>query len=248
MSIKKLQMKKWMFLLVFGCFCINGFSQSLKDADIAFKQENYSKAIDIWSKKLEKKQGDPSQLYNNIGIAYSKEKEMGKAILYFEKAVKENFNNEKAQRNLKIIRAKLNLSNENIQLFFVIWWRSLIDLFSIFTWQIIMLFLFFLAVTIYFYQKIKSSSTYNKIIYSLISIGFVVFLIIISKNSQLSNKTNAIIDLECIGYKDANLSQKLSIIRQGERVTIKDELENNVLISNDSDSTFWIEKNNLKRI
>jgi len=242
-------MRKYTLLLVWSCFYFFGNTQSLQDAEKAFKQENYSQAISIWNQHTKDETVDKSLIYNNIGTAYASQKEWAKAILYFEKALKQNYNNEKAQLNLKIARAKLNLSNENNQLFFVNWWLSLLDLFSIFGWQMIC----FLGIgtfsTSYFLLKKQLVEKTKKVPFLFFALSVFTLIIIMSKSSNLNEKNYAIITLsDNYKYKDPNLTQIIGVSKQGEKVEILEELEGSKMIKNESDSTFWIKKNCLESI
>ena len=169
--------------------------------------------------------------------------------MYFEKAVKQNYNNEKAQLNLKIARAKLNLSNENNQLFFVNWWLSLLDLFSIFGWQMMCLIFIILAILFYFIKKINGKFQFQRLFYLFLTFGIAIIIIIFSKKSILENRNKGIIiATEPYGYKDANMNQKLGLLKMGEKIELLENLENQYYIKNESDSTFWISKKSVEVI
>jgi len=242
-------MRKYTILIVWSCFYFFGNTQSLQDAEKAYKQENYSQAISIWNQHIKDESLDKSLIYNNIGTAYASQKEWAKAILYFEKAVKQNYNNEKAQLNLKIARAKLNLSNENNQLFFVNWWLSLLDLFSIFGWQMMCLIFIILAILFYFIKKINGKFQFQRLFYLFLTFGIAIIIIIFSKKSILENRNKGIIiATEPYGYKDANMNQKLGLLKMGEKIELLENLENQYYIKNESDSTFWISKKSVEVI
>lgn len=242
-------MRKYTILIVWSCFYFFGNTQSLQDAEKAYKQENFSQAISIWNQQTKDETVDKSLIYNNIGTAYASQKEWAKAILYFEKAVKQNYNNEKAQLNLKIARAKLNLSNENNQLFFINWWLSLLDLFSIFGWQMMCLIFIILAILFYFIKKINGKFQFQRLFYIFLTFGIAIIIIIFSKKSILANRNKGIIiTTEPYGYKDANMNQKLGLLKMGEKIELLENIENQYYIKNESDSTFWISKKSMEVI
>ncbi len=242
-------MRKYTILIVWSCFYFFGNTQSLQDAEKAYKQENFSQAISIWNQQTKDETVDKSLIYNNIGTAYASQKEWAKAILYFEKAVKQNYNNEKAQLNLKIARAKLYLYNENNQLFFVNWWLSLLDLFSIFGWQMMCLIFIILAILFYFIKKINGKFQFQRLFYLFLTFGIAIIIIIFSKKSILENRNKGIIiATEPYGYKDANMNQKLGLLKMGEKIELLENLENQYYIKNESDSTFWISKKSVEVI
>jgi tetratricopeptide (TPR) repeat protein len=242
-------MRKYTLLLVWSCFYFFGNTQSLQDAEKAYKQENYLQAISIWNRYIKDETLNKSLIYNNIGTAYASQKEWAKAILYFEKAVKQHYNNEKAQLNLKIARAKLNLSNENNQLFFVNWWLSLLDLFSIFGWQVICILFIIVAMLLYFLKKKNSHFLFQRLFYIFLTFGIAIIIIIFSKKSILETQNEAIIiQPDVYGFKDANLTQKSNMLKLGEKIEIIEQLESIQFVKNESDSTFWIEKKIAEKI
>jgi tetratricopeptide (TPR) repeat protein len=242
-------MRKYTLLLVWSCFYYFGNTQSLQDAEKAYKQENYSQAISIWNRHTKDETLDKSLIYNNIGTAYASQKEWAKAILYFEKALKQNYNNEKAQLNLKISRAKLNLSNENNQLFFVNWWLSLLDLFSIFGWQVMCFLFIVVAMLLYFIKKKNGHFLSQRLFYVFLTFGIAIIIIIFSKKSILETRNESIIiQPEAYGFKDANLTQKSNMLKLGEKIEIIEQLESIQYVKNESDSTFWIEKKSVEVI
>jgi tetratricopeptide (TPR) repeat protein len=242
-------MRKYTLLIVWSCFYFFGNTQSLQDAEKAYKQENYLQAISIWNRYIKDETLNKSLIYNNIGTAYASQKEWAKAILYFEKAVKQHYNNEKAQLNLKIARAKLNLSNENNQLFFVKWWLSLLDLFSIFGWQMICILIISTFSICYILLKKQLVIKTRKTPILFFALSVFTMIIIISKSSNLKENNHAIITLsDSYKYKDPNLTQIIGVSKQGEKVEILEELEDSKMIINESDSTFWVKKNSLESI
>jgi tetratricopeptide (TPR) repeat protein len=248
-KLKNKAMRKYTTLLVWSCFYFLGNTQSLQDAEKAYKQENYSQAISIWNLHVKDETLNKSLIYNNIGTSYAKQKEWAKAILYFEKAVKQHYNNEKAQLNLKIVRAKLNLSNENNQLFFVNWWLSLLDLFSIFGWQMICFLFIILAMLLYVIKKKNGNFQFQRLFYIFLFFGTISIIIIFSKKSILKDRNEGIIIVsETYGYKDTNMNQKLGLLKMGEKVELLENLENQYYIKNESDSAFWISKKSVEVI
>ena len=53
-------MRKYTILIVWSCFYFFGNTQSLQDAEKAYKQENFSQAISIWNQQTKDETVDKS--------------------------------------------------------------------------------------------------------------------------------------------------------------------------------------------
>ena len=70
------------------------------DADDAYEMKHYDKAISIYE-ALIKEEGATKQLYYNLGNAYYRANEIGKAILNYERALRLDPTDEDAKANLE---------------------------------------------------------------------------------------------------------------------------------------------------
>lgn len=75
-------------------------------AAAAYENKNYPEAIEIYSQILEK-DGTSGRLYYNLGNAYFRNGEKGKAVLFFERALKADPRNKEAAANLDFVKTKL---------------------------------------------------------------------------------------------------------------------------------------------
>lgn len=100
-------MRQFFYILVFVLsFVANGFSNDLiQKAEKAYDSKKYKEAIEAYEKLID--QGYKSyQLYFNLGNAYYRDKQLGKAIYNYERARKLNPNDEDVRINLGIASAK----------------------------------------------------------------------------------------------------------------------------------------------
>lgn len=106
-------------------------------ANKAYQAENYEEAVQLYEKALAS--GEPSlALYYNMGNAYFKTQELGKCILYYEKALRIAPNDADTQENLATARQLLKDNIPAIQPFFLTkWWNGLRDTASSTTWAIL---------------------------------------------------------------------------------------------------------------
>ncbi len=100
-------MKKYIYIVIF--FALNLVSVASNDllqrAEKAYDSKKYTEAIDAYEKLVD--QGYKSyQLYFNLGNAYYRNNELGKAIYYYELSRKIEPNDEDTRINLAIASAK----------------------------------------------------------------------------------------------------------------------------------------------
>jgi tetratricopeptide (TPR) repeat protein len=100
-------MKNCLYIFIFCfAFSINAFGNDLlQKAEKAYDSKKYKEAIEAYEKLID--QGFKSyELYFNLGNAYYRDKQLGKAIFNYERARKLNPNDEDVRINLGIATAK----------------------------------------------------------------------------------------------------------------------------------------------
>lgn len=100
-------MKNSLLIFIFAVvLSLQGFSNDLlKQAEKAYDTKKYKEAIEAYEKLVD--QGFKSyELYFNLGNAYYRDKQLGKAIFNYERARKLNPNDEDVRINLGIATAK----------------------------------------------------------------------------------------------------------------------------------------------
>ena len=93
----------WVFIFFISANNANGNIR--QSADSAYLADDYALAASLYL-KAEKEQGTSSSLYYNIGNAYYRSGEIGKAILYYKRALKLDPTNRDARQNLKFALTK----------------------------------------------------------------------------------------------------------------------------------------------
>lgn len=83
----------------------------LSDADKAYQQKDYVKAITLYT-SLRDSAGASSELYYNLGNAYTNLENYGPAVVCYRRALKLDPGNSQASNNLTFVKEKVALSNE----------------------------------------------------------------------------------------------------------------------------------------
>ena len=150
-------MKRYILYVLICLSSLTVSAQSLTEkAEEAYMSDKYSEAVDIYEEIMQK-EGISSDLYYNIGNAYYKSGRLGKAVLYYERALLLDPNNEDAQVNLDFVKTKLTDKldfNENIVDSFV---RNFRNLASPNGWAVVAIASFLLllcAVAVYFFSNV----------------------------------------------------------------------------------------------
>lgn len=123
-------MKKILFVLLVQFFALNLFAQEtesiLKEAEDAYMQQNYNKAIELYEKVL-KQDGESAFIYYNLGNAYYKENKIASAILNYERALLLAPGDSDIRFNLQMARQKTVDKIEPLDDFFLKKWIDVIQ-------------------------------------------------------------------------------------------------------------------------
>lgn len=145
-------MKRFIFIsLCILTFSINGFSNDLlKKAEQAYDSKKYKEAITNYVQLVD--EGFKSyQLYFNLGNAYYRNHELGKAIYYYELARKLNPNDEDVRINLGIASSKTIDKIDSKENFFITTVKTnVLSSFSTAKWAWISIITLFLAAVLFF--------------------------------------------------------------------------------------------------
>ena len=92
------------------------WAQTKAQADSAYINKDYAQAIEIYESLLQ--DGESGEIYYNLGNAYFKQDELGRAILNYERALLLQPGNADVSANLDIARAKtIDKVNPNPEVF-----------------------------------------------------------------------------------------------------------------------------------
>lgn len=111
-------MKKFICLIVLCLSALSSFALSLgEQADSAYNKENYREAIALYQQSIATG-GPSSTLWYNLGNAYFRNDNPGKAVLCYERALKLNPTNADARQNLAFVNSRIQDKPEDDTAFF----------------------------------------------------------------------------------------------------------------------------------
>lgn len=221
---------------------INAQSLATK-GDSAYMNKDYHKAITLYEDAL-KSEGVSAAILYNLGNTYYKAGNNGKAILYYERALMLDPNDNDIITNLNLVRNNLIDKTVENQSLIVKVWNSIINIFDANTWAWIT-FVFFIIliglVSCYLFSnkiKIRKLGFFGGIV-SLIMFIFTVLISITSaKKSSISNFAIVIEEstmLSTTPHTPIKQSEEALLLHEGAKVEIIDS----VVSSTDSICNIW---------
>ncbi len=254
--MKKMKKNRFLFgLLLLGLMSVatsNAFAFKFEDlikkGNEFYKNEQYEKALQEYNSIIE--QGyESAGVYYNIGNCYYKLNKIGYAILYYEKALKLNPDDEDISYNLKIAKAHtVDKIKEVPQIFLVRWWDALLAAFTLKGWATLASFLFlFFIVAVGFYYLTKDISVKR---FSFISGSFLIVLflinvfVLISKYDREVNTKYGVILSNVVTVKQSpdEKSADAFILHEGLKFKVEDSLDNWTKIRLPDGKVGWIKK------
>lgn len=238
-------MRKFLYTLIITIIPLVASAATLTErADSAYSKDNFNEALSLYQ-NIAKQEGTSSDLFYNIGNTYYRLGDKGSAILYYERAIALDPNNENAKTNLEFVNSKIvdqTLNPEsNIITEFI---KSIMGSNSSNTWAVIAVasfILFLLAMMLYFFS---TSILYRKV-------GFfggilLLFCVIITNifafkvRNRIEDRNFAIITAPSITLSTSpripkDKTEEAFILNEGTKIQILDSVVNKL----DSISERW---------
>lgn len=224
------------YLIAFALVCIPVFSFSNElNAEFSagnnyYQQKNYLSALKAYQKLIE---GDhvSSVVYYNIGNCYYKLDSLGKAILYYERALKLNPDDEDISFNLKVASLKSVDKIETIQtIFYKRWFIALSNLLSTGQWSAVFLAMIWLTFICWGFYLYSTTTTGKKLSFlassSLVILSILSFLILHENYQTQFVKQHAII-LSASSYAKSAPDDRGNdqfILHEGTKVEVLEEI------------------------
>ena len=242
----------------------DGIIQNVEELDLsemasnAYRSQDYKRSIDLYEELISLSIEDnmaSSQLYYNLGNAYFRDNQLGKAILNYEKALLLDPGDGDIRHNLRFANNrtvdKIAVSGN---LFITNWFNSVRNLFSSNVWAniaIILFITFLIFVSIYLFVRIiwiRKTAFYS---------GLVLFILMISANifsfSQMNERLRNDSAIVMVGAATVNASpdansNQLFELHEGTKVKVKSSDGNWREIEIANGSIGWISEENIEFI
>lgn len=200
----------------------------LTEANKLYNESAYDSAAVVYESIIN--QGYSSAtLYYNLGNTYYKLQNYPLAILYYEKSLKLNPNNEDTKHNIEIAKSFISDKIETVpELFIVTWWKRLSDIFTINTWGVLSLAAFGMLLSCLFIYLTTRTRVTKKIMFfsSLVLVVMTIccFSISIKKYNYIKSHNEGIIITPTITVKSSpsTTSVDLFVLHEGTKVKVID--------------------------
>lgn len=230
-----------------------GYTKELGDK--AYSESRYNDAIDIYEAVIAE-QGASLPLYYNLGNAYYRSNQLGKAILNYERALGIDAFDEDTWANLEFVQEKIvdNVPVDEIP-FYKEWGNSLISLLSKDAWAIVGIVAFVVMLLTLFFYLFRNNMRKISLTFVTISLAITVISNISAYNLGKSGNElpKGIILDEMVVVKSSPDSSgtELTKIHEGLKITIIDDaLSDWVKIEADNGNRVvgWVKTKSLERI
>ena len=197
------------------------------DADSAYVNGNYQEAIKVYESLL--KQGESAELYYNLGNAYYRTENITRAVLNYERALLLSPGDGDIRFNLQIARSKtIDKIVPESEMFFVTWYRSLVNIMSVDGWGRMALVFLALVIVLFLVYLFSARVWVQKVGFFGGGILLVVFVFsnffAWQQRQQLLNREGAIVVAPSVTVKStpAQNGTDLFILHEGTKVVITD--------------------------
>lgn len=198
------------------------------DADSAYVQGNYQKAIELYSTLL--KEGQSADIYYNLGNAYYRTEEITQAILAYERALLLSPGDADIRFNLQLARTKtIDKMVPQSEFFVVTWYRSLVNQMSVDGWAYTSLVLLALTIILALLYLFSSPVWLRKVGFfgGLLTLLFFVLanLFAWQQKQTLMHRDGAIVTGSAVSVKStpAASGTDLFILHEGTKVIVTDD-------------------------
>jgi hypothetical protein len=252
--IMKTLKRLFLFLILNGIAHGLMAQEVLKEAETAYAQEDYARAIELYESVL-KNYGDSYEVYYNLGNACYKAGKTASAILNYERALLMNPGDKDVRFNLEMAKLRTADKIEPLgELFITKWVRAVQNLFSVDAWAaigVIGFILFAGCLTLFFFAKwmrLRKTGFYAGLV--LLFIVICANLFAWNERKALTERTGAIVFAPTVTVKsspDAS-GTDLFVLHEGVKVFIKSTLGEWKEIELEDGSVGWIHQKDIEKI
>lgn len=223
-------------------------------ANTAYNSGDYAQAEACYTRILEQGLYSAS-LYYNLANAHFKQNELGKALLYYNRALRLRPNDEDIRHNLEYAKQSTKDSIEEIPEFFLkTWIKSLRGALSCTTWSILSLVMLATALAFGLIYMLAQRLSLRKTGFYLMAIAALLFIITTafawSERNMLIKRSEAIVMDSAVSIKSSpdRSATELFVLHEGTKVTIGEAIDGWAEVRIADGRKGWIEDERIERI
>ena len=225
---KKINTHGWMLLLVTLLLPLTANAITKADGDNEYSRGNYQQAIRDYEELL--KQTKSADLYYNLGNAYYRTDNITRAVLAYERALLLSPGDDDIRFNLQMARSKtIDKITPRSEMFFVTWYRALVNITSVDGWADIALLSIIVALILALVYLFASRMLFRKIGFfggvAMLTLFLLCNLFAWHQHAILTERTGAIIVSSSATLKATPTQQAKDngVLHEGTRVDIIDD-------------------------
>jgi len=253
MNMKKLATILLLIGMALQAYCQSNDELAAK-ANKAYQAGQYAVAIELYEKIIGSGY-ESAPLYYNLGNAYFRSKEIPSAILFYEKALKQDPNQSDIRHNLSVANSRITDKVEIIpELFYKRWWKALLNLVSLDSLAVVLILLlcgalisagFYLASRQLYIRKTAFWSTL-----ALAAFFLLAFAAVRQKEHLLQNFHEAIVFSPTVTVKSSpdTASADIFVIHEGLKVFLLDQIGEWQEIRIANGSIGWLKASDIRMI
>jgi tetratricopeptide (TPR) repeat protein len=233
-----------------------------KPADVLFEEGvkqytdgNYQEAANTWNTIDETYKATSAELFYNLGNAYFKLTDYPSAILFYERAIKQNPSYDDAIYNLNVANMRITDKIEPLpELFYQVWFRKIVNLLNSNQWAWVFLFILYFGLILFAIYILSARLKLRKLGFYA---GFLLFILATFafyfgsvRYKENVKEQNAIIFIARSPVKSSpsEMGTDLFFIHAGTKVKIIDQIGNWVKIKIPDGNQGWIESDHFEVI
>lgn len=251
-------MKRFVILFVIFISGSSLFAQNanelFSEANDAYKNSEYSHAIQLYEQILESGRYSAT-LYYNLGNAYFKNNEIGKSILNYERALRINPSDKDIKYNLRIAKSQtVDKHQDRPLLFYERWWQNLYTMHNDTGWSFTGIFSLVVFLSLLVLYLISRSGSRKRIFfYSAIIFFFITtvsFIFARKQYNKQTDKSQAIIMNPRVTAKSSPSAESpdLFLVHEGTKVTIRSSINDWYEVTVQGGNVGWIRKDTFETI
>jgi len=242
------------FLLFASGLFAQDLMTDITSGNQAYTEGDFADAVAYYKKATDAGYESP-ELFYNVGNAYFKLNEFPQAILWYERAQRLDPGNEDIDYNLNVANSKIADKIDPLpELFYVRWYRSVVDLYPTSTWAVQTIVFFILtlvSVSLYFISRklfLRKAGFWAAIL--CIALTIFTLLFSISGHYRMKSLHEAIIFDPTITVKSSPDEQSvdLFVIHEGTKVQLLDKIGEWHEIRIANGSVGWLPAESLEEI
>lgn len=238
-------MKQIFFILFLSVIsvCASATESTIAKADSAYTHDDFILASKLYTKAIDT-EGSSVLLYYNLGNTYYRMGKLGKAIVYYERALRLDPTNEDARTNLEFVNTKITDQVGDNGMFISNTFDKLIDYLHPNSWgwlAVISFLLFIIAIAVYVFAPgiiIKKTGFFGAIILLIVSLISNIFAYKAAGKATSHNHAIVIEPATILSTSPRlpkDRSEEALLLHEGTKVEIIDSVTSSV----DSIPTKW---------